>query len=137
MLDASSANMIRTGMLMSAVMMRTPATSAPGNATSAKKIEYAIVDPIGAEMTALKIVASRAEAERTSPVLLRTKSLLAVAMAPSRRLTDPNLTHRSKAGRVEHNRTPVSSGFGHGGTPSGQVLNKPQDLTRRRRRATC
>src|ERR1700694_2647881 len=126
MLDASSANMIRTGMLMSAVRMRTPTTSAPGKATSVKKIEYAIVDPIGAEMTALKIVASRAEAERTSPVLLRTKSRLAGAIATSPGVTNPNLTHASKAGRVEHNRTAVSRGFGHGGTPSGQDLTRRQ-----------
>jgi len=97
MLDASSANMMRTGMLISAVMMSTPATSAPGNATRVKKIEYAMVDPIGAEMTALKIVASRAEAERTSPVLLRTKSLLAVAI-PTLRLPDrPQLDTRVKS----------------------------------------
>src|SRR5579872_5766263 len=83
MLAPSNANMIRTGMLMSATISRTPATSAPGNETSAKKIEYAIVDPTGAEMTALKIVASTAEAERTRPVLLRTNSLLAVAIATS------------------------------------------------------
>src|SRR5579859_2352953 len=85
MLAPSSANMIRTGMLMSATSTSTPTTSAPGNATSAKKIEYAIVDPTGAEMTALKMVASTADAERTSPVLLRTNSLLAVAIATLRR----------------------------------------------------
>jgi hypothetical protein len=43
------------------------------------------VDPTGAEMTALKMVASTADAERTRPVLLRTNSLLAVAMATLRR----------------------------------------------------
>jgi hypothetical protein len=65
-----------------------------------KKIEYAIVDPTGAEMTALKIVASTADAERTSPVLLRTNSLLEVAMATLRRSTATNLTHASKTCRV-------------------------------------
>src|ERR1700688_1033432 len=84
MLAPSSANMMSTGMLMAATSRMTDATSAPGNATSAKKIEYAIVDPTGAEMTALKMVASRADAERTSPVLFRTKSLLAVAIATLR-----------------------------------------------------
>jgi hypothetical protein len=51
-----------------------------------KKIDQARVDPIGAEITALKIVASRAEAVRTSPVLFRTNSRLVdpvVAMNPS------------------------------------------------------
>ncbi len=51
---------------MISVMPSTPATSAPGKATSVKKIEYAIVDPMGAEITALKIVASTAEASRTN-----------------------------------------------------------------------
>src|SRR5262249_24097310 len=78
MLAASSANMIRTGMLMISVISSTPLTSAPGKATSVKKIEYAIVDPIGAEITALKIVASTADASRTKPVLLRTKRLPAL-----------------------------------------------------------
>jgi hypothetical protein len=41
-----------------------------------KKIDQARVEPIGAEMTALKMVASTADAERTSPVLLRTNSRL-------------------------------------------------------------
>ncbi len=86
MLAPSSANMISTGMLMIRVMTRTPTGSAPGNATRVKKIDQARVDPIGAEMTALKIVASRAEAVRTSPVLFRTNSRLVdpvVAMNPS------------------------------------------------------
>src|SRR5665213_1557481 len=94
MLAPSSANMMRTGMLITATRIKTPTTSAPGNATSAKKIEYAIVDPTGAEMTALKIVASTADAERTSPVLLRTNSLLALAMATLRRLYRPQLDTR-------------------------------------------
>src|SRR5215475_12659584 len=76
MLAPSSANMISTGMLMIAAMISTPTGSAPGKATRAKKIDQARVEPIGAEMTALKIVASTADAERTSPVLLRTNSLL-------------------------------------------------------------
>src|SRR6202050_1001438 len=79
--------MISTGMLMIPAMTSTPMGLAPGNATSVKKIDQASVDPIGAEMTALKIVASRAEAVRTSPVLLRTNSRLVdpvVAMDPSR-----------------------------------------------------
>src|SRR6202162_2943707 len=100
MLAPRNANMIRTGMLMIATRISTPTTSAPGNATSAKKIEYAIVDPTGAEMTALKIVASTADAERTSPVLLRTNSLLDVAMATLRRSTATNLRHASKTCRV-------------------------------------
>ena len=78
--------MISTGMLMIRVMTRTPTGSAPGNATRVKKIDQARVDPIGAEITALKIVASRAEAVRTSPVLFRTNSRLVdpvVAMNPS------------------------------------------------------
>src|SRR5215469_5829988 len=85
MLAPSRANMISTGMLMIRVMISTPMGSAPGNATRVKKIDQARVDPIGAEMTALKIVASRAEAVRTSPVLLRTNSRLVdpvVAMNP-------------------------------------------------------
>src|ERR1700683_2996847 len=85
MLAPSSANMISTGMLMIPAMTSTPMGSAPGNATSVKKIDQARVDPIGAEMTALKIVAWRAEAVRTSPVLLRTNSRLVdpvVAMDP-------------------------------------------------------
>src|SRR5579863_1901173 len=94
MLAPRNANMIRTGMLMIATRISTPTTSAPGNATSAKKIEYAIVDPPGAEITALKIVASTADAERTSPVLLRTNSLLAVAMTTLRRLNRPQLDTR-------------------------------------------
>jgi hypothetical protein len=52
-----------------------------------KKIDQARVEPIGAEMTALKMVASTADAERTSPVLLRTNSRLSdrpvVAMSSS------------------------------------------------------
>src|SRR5579859_1745893 len=96
MLAPSSANMMSTGMLMSATSISTPTTSAPGNATSAKKIEYAIVEPTGAEMTALKMVASTADAERTSPVLLRTNSLLAVAMAILRRSDRPQLDTRAE-----------------------------------------
>ena len=38
-------------------------------------MEYAMVDPMGAEITALKIVASTAEASRTNPVLFLTKRL--------------------------------------------------------------
>src|SRR5690348_5277463 len=72
MLASSSANMISTGMLRIAAMISTPTGSAPGKATRVKKIDQARVEPIGAEMTALKIVASTADAERTSPVLLRT-----------------------------------------------------------------
>ena len=68
--------MISTGMLMISVMTSTPTGSAPGNATRVKKIDQARVDPIGAEMTALKIVASTADADRTRPVLLRTNSRL-------------------------------------------------------------
>src|SRR6202035_3436927 len=94
MLAPSRANMMSTGMLMAATSRITVATSAPGNATSVKKMEYAIVEPTGAEMTALKIVASTADAERTSPVLLRTKSLLAVAMTTLRRLGRPQLDTR-------------------------------------------
>jgi hypothetical protein len=87
MLAPSSANMISTGMLMIAAMIRTPTGSAPGKATRVKKIDQARVEPTGAEMTALKIVASTADAERTSPVLLRTNSRLSdrpvVAMSSS------------------------------------------------------
>ena len=87
MLAPSSANMISTGMLMIAAMISTPTGSAPGKATRVKKIDQARVEPIGAEMTALKIVASTADAERTSPVLLRTNSRLSdrpvVAMSSS------------------------------------------------------
>src|SRR5471030_658453 len=86
--------MMSTGMLIAATSRRTPATLAPGNATIAKKTEYAMVDPTGAEMTALKIVASSADADRTSPVLLRTNSLLAVAMATLRRTGRPKLDTR-------------------------------------------
>ncbi len=87
MLAPSSANMISTGMLMISVMTSTPTGSAPGNATRVKKIDQARVEPIGAEMTALKMVASTADAERTNPVLLRTNSRLscwpAVVMSSS------------------------------------------------------
>ena len=87
MLAPSSANMISTGMLMIAAMISTPTGLAPGKATRVKKIDQASVEPIGAEMTALKIVASTADAERTSPVLLRTNSRLSdrpvVAMSSS------------------------------------------------------
>src|SRR6266568_3100062 len=78
MLAPSRANMISTGMLMIAVRIRTPTGSAPGKATRVKKIDQARVEPIGAEMTALKMVASTADAERTRPVLLRTNSRLPV-----------------------------------------------------------
>ena len=61
-----------TGMLMITARISTPTGSAPGKATRVKKIDQARVEPIGAEMTALKMVASTADAERTSPVLLRT-----------------------------------------------------------------
>ncbi len=50
--------------------------SEPGNAVSAKKTPQASVAPTGAEKTALKIVASSAEASRTRPVLRRTNSWL-------------------------------------------------------------
>ena len=87
MLAPSKANMISTGMLMISVMISTPTGLAPGNATRAKKIDQARVEPIGAEMTALKIVASSADAERTNPVLLRTNRRLsersAVVMSSS------------------------------------------------------
>src|SRR5579862_3101215 len=126
MLAPRNANMIRTGMLMIATRISTPTTSAPGNATSAKKIEYAIVDPTGAEMTALKMVASTADAERTSPVLLRTNSLLEVAMAILRRSDRPQLDtraeNRQSLNTIEHR---CQEAHGHGGTTSGQDLNKP------------
>src|SRR6187549_3690223 len=76
MLDASSAIMIRTGMLMTTAMMVAQTGSAPGNAESAQSTPMARVAPTGAEKTALKIVASSADASRTRPVLRRTKSRL-------------------------------------------------------------
>jgi len=74
MLEASSAIMIRIGMLMIPEMIVAQTRSAPGNMLRAAKTPHASVAPTGAENTALKIVASRAEASRTSPVLWRTKS---------------------------------------------------------------
>jgi hypothetical protein len=84
-------------------------------------MEYAIVDPTGAEMTALKIVASIADAERTSPVLLRTNSLLAVAMAilrrPDRLELDTRVENLQSLNTIEHQ---CQEAHGHGGTTSGQ-----------------
>ena len=74
MLEASSAIMIRTGMLMMPAMIVAVTRSAPGNMLSAAKMPHASVAPTGAEKTALKIVASSAFASRTRPVLWRTKS---------------------------------------------------------------
>ena len=50
--------------------------SAPGKADRAHRTPMARVAPTGAEKTALKIVASSADASRTRPVLRRTKSRL-------------------------------------------------------------
>ena len=50
--------------------------SAPGKADRDQRMPIASVAPTGAEKTALKIVASSAEASRTSPVLWRTNSWL-------------------------------------------------------------
>ena len=61
-------------MLMMNEMMVAQTRSAPGNAARAKKTPHASVAPTGAEKTALKIVASRALASLTRPVLWRTKS---------------------------------------------------------------
>ncbi len=61
-------------MLMKNVMSVTATKSAWGNADKAQNRPKASVAPTGAENTALKIVASTAEASRTSPVLCRTKS---------------------------------------------------------------
>ena len=107
--------MINTGMLRTKVMSSTPTGSAPGKATRVKKIDQARVEPMGAEMTALKMVASSAEAERTNPVLLRTNSRLpgrlSVAMATLHRLdrNSQRLTPALERARVEHNRTELSS----------------------------
>ena len=61
-------------MLMMNEMIVAQTRSEPGNADRAKKTPQASVAPTGAENTALKIVASRALASRTRPVLWRTKS---------------------------------------------------------------
>src|SRR5262252_2739936 len=74
MLEAISAIITRTGALMTNAMIVAVTRSAPGNSESAKKTPQARVAPTGAENTALKTIASNAEASRTSPVLLRTNS---------------------------------------------------------------
>jgi hypothetical protein len=79
MLEASNAIISNTGMLMMNEITVAQTRSEPGNADRAKKTPQASVAPTGAEKTALKIVASRALASRTNPVLWRTKSLLCPA----------------------------------------------------------
>ena len=74
MLDASRPIISSTGMLRTNEMMVAVTRSLPGNADNAKNTPQASVAPTGAEKTALKMVASNAEASRTRPVLLRTNS---------------------------------------------------------------
>ena len=76
MLEASSAIMMMTGMLITPEITVAVTMSAPGKSVSDAKTPQARVAPTGAENTALKIVASSAEASRTSPVLWRTNSWL-------------------------------------------------------------
>src|ERR1700685_2358273 len=74
MLEAISDIMITMGMLITSEISVAVTRSAPGNADRAKNTPQARVAPTGAENTALKTIASKAEASRTRPVLLRTKS---------------------------------------------------------------
>ena len=61
-------------MLITTAMIVAHTGSAPGKAESVHRTPMASVAPTGAEKTALKMVASSADASRTSPVLRRTKS---------------------------------------------------------------
>ena len=74
MLDAMSAIMITIGMLITSEISVAVTRSAPGKAVSAKNTPQARVAPTGAENTALNTIASKADASRTRPVLLRTNS---------------------------------------------------------------
>ena len=66
--------MMITGTLITNEISVAVMRSAPRNAERAKNTPQASVAPTGAENTALKMVASRAEASRTRPVLWRTNS---------------------------------------------------------------
>src|SRR5438309_11918626 len=120
MLDARSAIITRTGMLITNEINVTVTKSAFGNEPRAQKRPKARVAPTGAENTALKIVASSAEASRTRPVLWRTNNRLspdAVDCAipsswpvGSLRPAPNLLTAERWPARVEHNRTPFVNG---------------------------
>src|SRR5664280_498298 len=71
MLDAIKAIMMTTGMFKTNEAIVAVTRSAPGNALRAKNTPHARVAPTGAENTALKTIASNAEASRTRPVLFR------------------------------------------------------------------
>ena len=85
--------MMMTGMLRTNEINVTDTMSAFGKADRAQNRLNASVAPTGAEKTALKIVASTAEASRTSPVLLRTNSWL-----PPAPLLDATVPTSSTAG---------------------------------------
>src|SRR5215217_4486903 len=97
MLLASSDIMTRTGMFRTNEMIVAVTRSAPWKTDRAKKTPQASVAPTGAENTALKMVASSADASRTSPVLWRTKSCFSAGM------THPSTTPAPDRGDPDRN----------------------------------
>ncbi len=83
--------MISTGTLITTAMIVAHTGSAPGNAESVQSTPMASVAPTGAEKTALKMVASSADASRTRPVLFRTKTRLPPDSEVSGVTATPNL----------------------------------------------
>src|SRR4051812_45149285 len=118
MLEASSDIITSTGMLITSEMTVTATKSAFGNEPRAQNRPKARVAPTGAENTALKIVASSAEAPRTRPVLWRTNNRLPPGENDAIRLLlaagslrrGRVLTAEWMPAIVEHNRTRLVNG---------------------------